>query len=161
MGAFFRRPFTVRTLRRLAYALLSPFAAVLLFVPLLAGAGGGLERARARLVPGPPLPPPARPAWPRSAGYALASLPTGLLVGAFFGYLCLLLPYWVSYPVVYWGDDLSENWGGPSWLGAAALHFAPAPVMLFVGPWLLKLATSAQVGLARRFLSEGRVTIAG
>jgi hypothetical protein len=72
-----------------------------------------------------------------------------------------LLPYWTSYPVVYWGDDLSGNWGGPTWLGAAAPHFAPAPVMLFVGPWPLKVVTSAQVRLARRFLSDRRVTIAG
>jgi hypothetical protein len=159
MLTFWRRPFTLRTLRRLAYAILSLPAAVLLFLPMLAGFGAGVERARARLVPGPPVPRPGRWRWPRIAGYALVNLPLGVVVGAFFGYLCLLLPYWLSYPVVFWGDDLSDNWGGPTWLGAAALHFAPAPIMLFVGPWLLKHVTAAQVGLVRRMLSDPAVRI--
>ncbi|MEJ3746295.1 hypothetical protein WEI85_23765 [Actinomycetes bacterium KLBMP 9797] len=152
MSTFWRRPFTVRTLRRLAYALLSPFAAVLLFLPMLAGGGASAERARARLL-GAPVPRPARWRWPRVAGYAVVNLPLGVLVGFFFGYLCLLMLYWLTYPVVFWGDDLSQNWGGPTWLGAAALHFAPFPVMLFVAPWLLKHITAVQAALVRRLLS--------
>lgn len=149
--SFWRLPFTALTCRRWAYVITGGLLAPLLFLPMLAGVGGGIERARSRWVRTDT--PVAKPGWGRSARYALANLPLSLVVGAFFGYLSILLPYWISYPVIFWNADLSEGtWGGPTWIGAVSLHMAPAPVMLFVGPWLLRHAVRLHSGLVRRLL---------
>lgn len=146
--SFWRLPFAAITWRRLAYILTGAILAPVLFIPLLFGAATSVEHARARWIGATP-----GTAAPRPARYALANLALAIPFGVFFGYLCLLWPYWVSYPVVFWNADLSHGtWGGPTRLGAFAVHTSPALVMLFVGPWLLGWAVRAHAGVVRRFL---------
>jgi len=149
--SFRRLPFTPVTWRRWAYVITGGLLAPLLLLPMLLGLGAGIERARSRWVRADE--PVARSGWGRRAGYALANLPLSLGLGMFFAYLTTLWFYWVSYPVIFWNADLSEGtWGGPTWIGAVSLHVSPAPVMLFVGPWLLRHAARLHSGLVRRLL---------
>ncbi|MBB6033542.1 hypothetical protein [Phytomonospora endophytica] len=148
---FWRLPFTAVTWRRWAYVITGGLLAPLLLLPMLAGLGAGVERARSRWVrDDEPLP---RPGWRRGALYAVVNLPLSLGLGLFFAYLTTLWFYWVAYPVLFWNADLSEGtWGGPTWIGAVSLHVAPAPIMLFAGPWLLRHAARLHAALVRRVL---------
>ncbi|GLZ78674.1 hypothetical protein Afil01_34810 [Actinorhabdospora filicis] len=145
--SFWRLPFAAITWRRLAHVLTGAVLAPVLLIPLLFGWGVRLELARARWIGAVPG------VRPRPALYGLANLALAVPFGVFFGYLCLLWPYWVSYPVVFWDADLAHGtWGGPTRLGAFAVHTSPALVMLFVGPWLLKQAARAHAAVVRRLL---------
>jgi hypothetical protein len=51
--------------------------------------------------------------------------------------------YSLSYPIVQWNTDFSPSaWGGETWIGAVTVHTLPGFVALFLGPWLIKGATS-------------------
>ncbi|MEV0644246.1 hypothetical protein AB0I28_03175 [Phytomonospora sp. NPDC050363] len=148
---FWKLPFAAVTWRRWAYVITGALLAPVLVPATLLGLGTGVERARSRWVRDDR--PTRRPGWWRGAVYALVNLPLSLALGMFFGYLTTLWFYWVAYPVLFWNADLSVGtWGGPTWIGAVALHMAPAPVMLFVGPWLLRQAARLHTGLVRRLL---------
>ena len=129
-----------------------------------------LERARVAGMLGlaiPPLDEPvvtghlARRWWTRcrtprtwlTLAFVLTNVPLSLLVFFLCCYPWVQTVYSLSYPILQWNTTFSEHaWGGPSWLGAVAVHTLPGIPMLFAAPWLVAVATTAHARWARFLL---------
>ncbi len=175
MGSLLRAPFTTATWRAAAFAGTS----VIWLVPLLACvwanraaqvpattlggfasyfvlvilAGPRAERWRAERVLGVRLPRGAAGVAGR-LGYALADLPLSLAGAGLVAYwVVVVLRNVVLYPLFGWTSYPDPAWGGPTPLGAVALHFAAGVAALFVGPWLIGRFVGVQVALIGRLLS--------
>lgn len=58
----------------------------------------------------------------------------------------------LAYPVTEWGVDLSTSWGGPTWIGAVALHTGAGVGSLLAAPPVLRLFARGHAALVRRLL---------
>jgi hypothetical protein len=110
---------------------------------------GGLAKRWLRLSLAPP-----------QGGYRWGRLTTHALLTWMIGALCWVLVALVGpnttrnvllYPITD-GDDVARAWGGPTLVGAWAVHAAVALVLLPVELWLLRGLTGLQGRLAARLL---------
>lgn len=93
----------------------------------------------------------------RTLAFMLTNLPLSLVVSFLSLYPWVQTVYSLSYPIVQWNTTFTEHaWGGPTWLGAVAVHTLPGIPMLFAAPWLVKGATSAHALWVRLLLGVGR-----
>ncbi len=87
--------------------------------------------------------------------YALANLPLGLAAAGLVVYwLVIVVRNVVLYPLFGWTPYPDPAWGGPTPLGAVALHFAAGVAALFAGPWLVGRIAGVQVALIDRLLCD-------
>jgi hypothetical protein len=98
----------------------------------------------------------AAPAKGRFASHLLLSLPVDVLAFAVAGYIWLLLPMNLLYPVrlAVYDETLAGSWGGPTMAGAWAVHAAGGLVsFLVIGVPLLAVLVQAQLWVASRTLA--------
>ncbi|MFH7600477.1 hypothetical protein WDV06_36075 [Streptomyces racemochromogenes] len=62
----------------------------------------------------------------------------------------------LTYPIWGWAPYPTPAWGGPTPLGAVALHFAAGVVAFFVMPWVVIHTTNWQRAAVRRHLGRER-----
>lgn len=120
---------------------------------LVAVAGPGFQRARARFWLGEPI--GRRRGEGRLAGGAVFFVANVLLDTLLFataaGWLIVSARN-LSYPVWGWRPYPDPAWGGPYPLGVVALHFAGGLIAFFCGPWVIIRLVRLQVRLARAFI---------
>lgn len=84
-----------------------------------------------------------------SRGRALAVLPLDAAAVAVVGYCWLGVVLNIGFPlrtlVGLGGDNLRDSWGGPTLVGAWAVHAVGGAVFLFVVPWVLRGFVAAWV----------------
>ncbi|MFJ8014369.1 hypothetical protein [Streptomyces sp. NPDC096339] len=61
----------------------------------------------------------------------------------------------LTYPIWGWEPYPNPAWGGPTPLGAVALHFAAGVVAFFVMPWIVVRLTGWQRAAVRRLVGPG------
>ncbi|MFE2018413.1 hypothetical protein ACFW9O_10285 [Streptomyces sp. NPDC059499] len=173
-----RLPFRRRTWASVLYALLLPLALGLIVVlqyvmqaaqdsgheelgpmilvaalVLVAVAGPGFQRARARFWLGEPI--GRRRGQGRLAGgavfFVVNLLLDTLLFAAAAGWLIVSARN-LSYPVWGWRPYPDPAWGGPYPIGVVALHFAGGVIAFFCGPWVITRLVGLQLRLARAFI---------
>jgi hypothetical protein len=133
-------------------------AGLVTYPVLVALAGPHVERWRARILLGEPVAPgPAtigRSALYALVNFALAAVEAGLVLGlgGRGGAQRHLVPH------LRLGPLPDPAWGGPSPLGAVALHVGVGLVVLFLVPGLVARLTRLHAALVRRWLTVGRVT---
>jgi hypothetical protein len=143
-----REPFTARTWRRVAYALLAvPVALVSLPVGLLGPVSGRWQRGLVRRFLGVELPGSSR-----GVGHALLALPLNLAVAVVTLFGWSVVPMNLGWPLR--GGDPATAWGGPTFAGAWAFHAAVGGLgFLLLMPWLGRALAALQVRLATALLS--------
>lgn len=93
----------------------------------------------------------------RTLAFMLTNLPLSLVVTFLSLYPWVQTVYSLSYPIVQWNTSFTEHaWGGPSWLGAVAVHTLPGIPMLFAAPWLVRAATTVHALWVRLLLGTPR-----
>ncbi|WAU79790.1 hypothetical protein O1Q96_08570 [Streptomyces sp. Qhu-G9] len=145
-----REPFTARTWRRVAYALLAvPVGLVSLPVALLGGRRAGRwQRGLVRRFLGVELPGSSR-----GALHALLSLPPNLVVAVVTLYGWSVVPMNIGWPLR--GGDPATAWGGPTLAGAWAFHAVVGGVgFLLLMPWLGRALGALQLRLATALLAR-------
>lgn len=91
----------------------------------------------------------------RTAAFMLTNLPLSLVTTFLCFYPWLQTVYSLSYPIVQWNTTFTEHaWGGPTWLGAVAVHTLPGIPMLFAAPWIVKAATTVHAAWVRLLLGH-------
>lgn len=106
--------------------------------------GGPLARLRIRVTD---------PRTWRDLAFMIINLPAGFAVTALSIYPWLQTIYSLSYPIVQRNTTFTADaWGGPSWIGAVAVHTLPGIPMLFLAPWLVYAATWLHGRLVRAML---------
>jgi len=130
-----------------------------------------IERARARWLIGvdvakpPRFPPPRRgliqrvrsrlrdrQTWSEVA-YLLLGGPLGVVSALLVILVCFVIAQAVAYPFNALSPGYTDNaWGGPTYLGAVAIHSGAGLVTVFAGPWLIWALTALHGGLVRRLL---------
>ncbi|MFE7032223.1 hypothetical protein ACFU9Y_18075 [Streptomyces sp. NPDC057621] len=146
-----REPFTARTWRRVAYALLAvPVALAAVPVGLLGGraAAGRWQRGLVGRFLG------ARPPG-SSAGvlHALLALPLNLVVAAVTLYGWSIVPMNIGWPLR--GGDPATSWGGPTFAGAWSFHAVLGGLgFLLLMPWVGRGLAALQVRLATALLAR-------
>lgn len=89
----------------------------------------------------------------RVLAHTVLSLPLNLVSLALTVYLWSLVPANLAYPLRPGTmDSYQHSWGGPSLVGAWAVHAAGGVVALFATPWVVKGITWLQGRLTRRLL---------
>lgn len=177
----FTLPFRGDTWRRLLYALLVPLVAglvlvlqfvmkaahdsghpgvgpLVLFAALLGAAvvGPAFERMRLRFFFGEHL-------GPRDGGrfagavafFFVNTLLTTASFAATVGWVIVSARN-LTYPIWGWAPYPDPAWGGPSPVGAVALHFAAGVVAFFALPWVVVRVTEWQRAAVRRFAAGER-----
>ena len=136
----------------------------------------GWERARARALLGvtvttPTYREPSQPGLARRFGarlrdrqswkdiaYALLSLPIGALCFTVVALVGELLARAAMYPFVAWAEHTyPTDWGGPTYIGAVALHTGQGLVGLFFLPLIVRGLTGLQAVTVRRLLGANPV----
>lgn len=139
-----------------------------------------VERARASWLLDQPICPPvttvvrgglARRWWLRCrsvttwryVAFIVTNLPLSLVTTFLCIYPWLQTVYSLSYPIVQAHTTFTEHaWGGPTWLGAVAVHTLPGIPMLFAAPWIVRGATGVHAAWARLLLgTRGRAGAGG
>jgi hypothetical protein len=130
------------------------------------------ERGRARVLLGVTVTPPAyreptepglmrrfgarlrdRQSW-KDIAYALLSLPIGALCFTLLALMAELLVRAAVYPVVALAEKTYQtDWGGPTYVGAVALHSGQGVVGLFFLPLILRGLTGLQAMTVRWLLA--------
>jgi hypothetical protein len=88
--------------------------------------------------------------------YTVLSLPVNLASLALTGYLWLLVPINIAYPLRPGTmDSYQHSWGGPSLAGAWAVHAAFGVAALFLSAWVVQASTRLQARLTRSLLGVG------
>jgi hypothetical protein len=148
----------VAGLRRAVYALVA-LPVALSGLGLLAvgrsGAAAGVRLRSLRRLAG--LPVEAAPARGRLASHMLLSLPIDVVVFAVAGYVWLLLPMNLLYPVrlALYGETAEGSWGGPTMAGAWAVHAVGGlAAFLVVGLPLIAGLVHVQLWVAGRTLGQ-------
>lgn len=78
----------------------------------------------------------------RDVLFMIANLPISLVLLYLCAWPWVQTVYSLSYPIMQWNTQFGPGaWGGPSWIGAVAVHTLPGFVTLFLGPWLIQGAT--------------------
>jgi hypothetical protein len=110
-----------------------------------------LERRRHRLI-GTAVPP--RRGLLRAVAHLLLSVPLGGLgVGLIVFWALVSVRNLVLFPFVYsWAMDLSTSWGGPTVVGAVAVHMAGGLAAFLLIPHLVRALTTLHAALTRRLL---------
>lgn len=94
----------------------------------------------------------------RTLGFMLTNLPLSAVTCFLCAYPWVQTFYSLSYPIIQWNTTFTEHaWGGPSWLGAVAVHTLPGVPMLFAAPWIVRGATAIHVAWVRYTLADRRV----
>jgi hypothetical protein len=153
-------------------ALVIPLVGLVCFRATFAvtGMAARLERARARRLLAVDSPEPApfatrrrtagrlrarlrdRQTWSEIV-YLLVAGPAGCASALVVVFVCYVIAQAVGYPFSATKVGYTDNaWGGPSYLGATAVHSGAGVVALFLGPWLVKLVTGGQGRLVQRLL---------
>jgi hypothetical protein len=151
-------PFSASTWRRTLYVLLAlPVGVACLPLSILGGSpvaarmqqglasrllGVGLERPRRRRLDG------------RVVGHTLLSLPLNALSWALTVAIWAVAVGNLAHPLRPDSDDLSYAWGGPSLVGAWAVHGAAGLALLLVVPWIVNGVTALQGRLVRTMLGS-------
>jgi hypothetical protein len=143
-----REPFTARTWRRVAYALLAVPVAL---VSLLGGRPAGRwQRGLVRRFLGVEL--PGAVSRRRGVAHALLALPLNLAVAVVTLFGWSVVPMNLGWPLR--GGDPATAWGGPTFAGAWAFHAAVGGLgFLLLMPWLGRALAALQVRLATALLS--------
>lgn len=159
-----REPFLAATWRRVAYLLLAlPVSLLCVPLALAGGPAGRVQRGLARRLLGLDIPAP-----PRTGAFALAhavlSLPLNLIAAMVTVYGWSLVPLnfgWPLRPVLGMGTaDPSQDWGGPTFAGAWAVHAVGGGVtFLLLMPWLGRGLTALQGRLAAALLGTSRAGV--
>lgn len=175
MVALVKALYAAETWRHVGYALLSGVWLVPLIVALLvnqhlespaitfggiaayfaaiAVVGWKFERWRTLRLLRMPMAGPRRGRIGLAALYGLVSLPVGSLA--------VLLPLaWIIvsvrnvflYPIVHRPPYPDPSWGGPTVVGAIAVHWGGGVVIMLGGPWAIKAVSRFQGKLARSLL---------
>jgi hypothetical protein len=147
---FVREPFTVRTWRRVAYALLAvPVGLVSVPVGLLGcRAAGRWQRALIRRFLGV-----AQPGSSRGVLHALLALPLNLVVAVVTLYGWSIVPMNLGWPLR--AGDPANAWGGPTLAGAWAFHAVlGGGGFLLLMPWLGRALGALQLRLATALLAR-------
>jgi len=159
-GPWWAKPFSAGTWRRTVYVLLA-LPASLAFLPLaLLGGYRAVARWQSALTHRWLVPCTGEPAARDTAGrvivHAVLGLPLNLASVVLTGYLWLLVPINVAYPLRPGTmDTYQHSWGGPSLAGAWALHAAGGVAALFLTPWVVQGLTWLQARLTRGLLGVG------
>ncbi|HXP21090.1 MAG TPA: sensor domain-containing protein [Streptosporangiaceae bacterium] len=96
-----------------------------------------------------------RQSW-RDIGFILLYLPAGILLALIVGLMAVLILRGVTYPFKAW-DNVAyyrEAWGGPSYLGAVAVHSVPGLLAIILGPAVIRAATGLQGRLIQRLIGS-------
>jgi hypothetical protein len=153
-------PFSADTWRRMIYVLLA-LPASLAFLPLSLLGGyrsvawwqKGLTRRFLSPCTDEPV---ACDTAGRVLAHAVLSLPLNLASAVLTGYLWLLVPINVAYPLRPGTmDSYQRSWGGPSLAGAWAVHAVAGVAVLFLTPWVVRAVTWLQARLTRGLLGVG------
>jgi hypothetical protein len=98
----------------------------------------------------------AAPAKGRLTSHLLLSLPVDVLVFAVAGYIWLLLPMNLLYPVrlAIFDESHAGSWGGPTMAGVWAVHAAGSLVIFTVAVPLIAGLVQAQLWVASRTLAD-------
>ncbi|WP_415947330.1 hypothetical protein [Streptomyces sp. KLOTTS4A1] len=170
-------PFRRNTWRHLLFALLLPLALTLIFVlqyamkasqdngyqelgPLIliaalavvALAGPAFERLRLRLYFGDVIAPRDRGRVSGGLAFFVVNMALSTLSFAAAAAWVIVSARNLTYPIWGWEPYPTEAWGGPTPVGAVALHFAAGVVTFFALPWVVVRLTQWQRAAARRFL---------
>jgi len=172
-------PFRSDTWRHLLYALLVPLVAGLLLVvefvmrpardsgnqalgPLVlfaalvacAVAGPAFERMRLRVFFGEHLAPRRAARFSGAFVFFFANMAlTTLSFAATVGW-AIVSARNLTYPIWGWEPYPTDAWGGPTPVGAVALHFSAGVVAFFLLPWVVVRVTEWQRTAVRRFAAE-------
>ena len=94
----------------------------------------------------------------RCAGFLLLNLPLSALTFGVVTAMGLLLVRAATYPFLAWGDEsyYEQAWGGPTYLGAVAVHSGPGVLVLLLGPAVIRALTGLHARLARNLVSGDR-----
>jgi hypothetical protein len=145
-------------LRRAVYALIALPVGLCCLVLLAAGRVGIAAAARLRplrrLAGLPVSPAPTRG---RLTRHLLLSLPVDAVAGAVAGYVWLLLPMNLLYPLrlAVYDESAVDSWGGPTMAGAWAVHAAGGlATFLIVGLPLIAGLVQLQLWVAGRTLGR-------
>ncbi|BCJ39032.1 hypothetical protein Athai_65350 [Actinocatenispora thailandica] len=127
-----------------------PAAVALAFALALPAAW--LERRRQRLI-GSTVP-RRRRGLLRAVAHLLLSAPLGGIgLGLVVFWVLVSVRNLVLFPFVYsWAVDLSTSWGGPTQLGAVALHMAGGLAAFLLVPYLVGGLATLHAALTRRLL---------
>jgi hypothetical protein len=141
------------------------------FLVLAFGVTRGLaafERARVRWLLRLPAPMPRRRTgrgllgrlrerrnW-REAWFLLLNLPLAVLSFCTVLLLAVLLVRGATYPFLAAGNRsfYEQAWGGPSYLGAVAVHTVPGVLVLLFGPAVLRAVTGLQGRVVQRMICD-------
>jgi hypothetical protein len=174
-------PFRGDTWRHLLYALLVPLVAGLILAlqfvmkaaqdsghpgvgPLVllaalvvaAVAGPSFERMRMRIFFGEYLAPRRAARFSGAIAFFFVNMVlTTLSFAATVGW-AIVSARNLTYPIWGWAPYPDPAWGGPSPVGAVALHFLSGVVAFFVLPWVVLLVTEWQRAAVRRFAAGQR-----
>jgi hypothetical protein len=94
----------------------------------------------------------------RCASFLLLNLPLSALTFGVVAALVVFLVRAVTYPFLAWGDEsyYTQAWGGPTYLGAVAVHSGPGVLVLLLGPALIRALTGLHARLARNLVGDDR-----
>lgn len=151
--AVWRAPFRADTWRRTLYALIALPVTIATLVLVVIGRSGLAVRTQRKLT-GTLLddrhPRPGAPGPGRIILGALANVPVAAVALVVTGYFWLVVFLNVFFPVRALAGtlDLDQSWGGPSLLGAWAVHAAGGVAFAFVTPWVVRGLTWLHARLA-------------
>lgn len=110
--------------------------------------GGPIRRLRTRLTD---------PQTWRDVGFLMLNLPLGLLSFVTVFAVGFLIVRAVAYPFEAWDNVpfYQDAWGGPSYLGAVAVHSGPGLLALIFGPMVIRAVTRLHGSAVRGMISDG------
>jgi Putative sensor len=91
----------------------------------------------------------------REFGYFALAPVTALVPAAVVAFLAVTVAHNLAYPVTEWGVDLNDAWGGPTWIGAVALHVGAGVAFLALSPPVVRVLARCHAALVRRLLTAG------
>lgn len=95
-----------------------------------------------------------RQSW-RDIGFILVNLPVSILAAFVIVLAAVLIVRGITYPFMAWGNVAyyHQAWGGPTYLGAVAVHSVPGLLTVILGPVVIRTVTGLQGRLIQRMIS--------